>query len=195
MIKKYCSLHYNIDFLEINTRSICPCLSNTIAEDPKGIGIYTKDVSNNRVIGESTLKVLSKSRILDVNSPDVDDFLFSSIRKRYNANINCKMQKYDYKTKTAMLKNMQLCYVEQTSETITFIPLKHDKLEGYDGMDKIFNVMISAGSSLEIIGAAVKYSIVRCTGKGADLVAEKLFPDGVPDTFDDYLASLNLLKA
>jgi hypothetical protein len=195
MIKKYCSLHYNIDFLEINTRSICPCLSNIIAEDPKGMEIYIKDISNNKEIGESILKVLSKSRVLDANSPDVDDFLFSSIGKRYNADINCKMQKYDYKTKTAMLKNMQLCYVEQTSETITFIPLKHDKLEGYEGMDKIFNVMISTDSSPETIGAAVKYSIARCTGKGAYLVAKKLFPNGIPDTFDDYLKSLNLQEA
>lgn len=45
---------------------------------------------------------------------------------------------------------------------------------------------------LKLIGAAVKYAIVNCRGKGADFMRNLLFPDGQLETFEKYLESLGL---
>jgi hypothetical protein len=97
------------------------------------------------------------------------------------------LKKYQYKNKTALFKNMQVCSVTEESEEIKF--LSHGKDESSNGTSSF---KIKSTSPSEVIGAAVKYSIARCTGKGADVVAKKLFPGGVPESFEDYLKSLNL---
>lgn len=102
------------------------------------------------------------------------------------------LKRYGYKDEKAMQQNMQYCSVLYKDGTITLSPYMHSKLKEWKGMNEKFNLTILSTSSPEVIGAAVKYSISRCKGKGADLVAKKLFPDGVPETFDDYLALLNL---
>jgi hypothetical protein len=114
------------------------------------------------------------------------------VEQRSSEWIDFVSKKYWYKNKKAMFKNMQSCSAEMDAKTIVVSPWKHDNLEGWDGMDKSFDLIIPSSSHPEVIGAAVRYSIARCTGKGADLVAKKLFPNGVPDTFEDYLQSLNL---
>jgi hypothetical protein len=99
---------------------------------------------------------------------------------------------YGCKNEAAIYKNMQYCSARLEDDTLIISPKNHSSTRGWDGMDKSFDLIIPSSSSPETIGAAVKYSIARCTGKGADLVANKLFPDGVPDTFEKYLESLNL---
>ncbi|MBQ7674565.1 MAG: hypothetical protein IJT36_08710, partial [Alphaproteobacteria bacterium] len=51
---------------------------------------------------------------------------------------------------------------------------------------------IPSDSSVEVIGAAVRYAIGNCRGKGADFMRNLLFPDGQPETFEQYLESLGL---
>jgi hypothetical protein len=82
---------------------------------------------------------------------------------------------------------MQSCSISEENGEKTFLPIAPKEVKKGD-----FKFSIPSTSPPEVIGAAVKYSIARCTGKGADLVAKKLFPNGVPETFEDYLASLNL---
>jgi hypothetical protein len=141
-------------------------------------------------ISENLFTVLSFSRVVSSSDPE-----FASFPKKflgYSDWVKSIMQKYNYKTETLIYRNMQSCSATLENNNITLSPKKHSSIRGCDGMDKSFDLVISSNSSPEIIGAAVKYSITRCTGKGADLVAKKLFPDGVPETFEDYLRSLNL---
>lgn len=188
-MKKYASLQYNMDFFEFYTESksgyVC-------AQDPKGEDIYLLSDSNYCEIGVALLRALSKSRIVEKENSDYSMFEISAITRRYKDFVEYALKTYGYKNKTAMFKNMQHCKVKFINNEITISPKKHVKLEGWEGVDPKFDLALPSTSSPEIIGAAVKYSISRCTGKGADLVAKKLFPDGVPETFDDYLALLNL---
>jgi hypothetical protein len=188
-MKKYASIKCNTDFCELYTESKGGCVC---AQDPKGDDIYLPSDSNCHEIGSALVMVLEKSRVVEENDPDYNLFDIPAITGRYKDFVQYVLQKYSYKNKSAMFKNMQSCSVEMNDENIIISPWKHDKLEGYDGMDKSFDLTIPSTSPSEIIGAAVKYSIARCTGKGADVVAKKLFPGGVPESFEDYLKSLNL---
>ncbi|MDR2107632.1 MAG: CdiI family contact-dependent growth inhibition immunity protein [Holosporaceae bacterium] len=109
-----------------------------------------------------------------------------------NPKIEDILKKYNYKNKTAMFSSMQSCTAETDGDIITLSPSKHGNSDSWEGMPSSYDIIIPSSSAPEVIGAGVKYAIASCTGKGADQVAGKLFPDGVPDTFDDYLESLNL---
>jgi hypothetical protein len=141
-------------------------------------------------ISEGLFAVLSHSRTISSSDPESANF-----PKRfagYTDWLKGIMRKYGYKSEIAIYKNMQSCSAILKDASITISPSNHCSTKGWDGMDKKFATVIPCDSSPEVIGAAVKYSIARCTGKGADLVAKKLFSDGVPETFEDYLKSLDL---
>jgi hypothetical protein len=112
------------------------------------------------------------------------------VRDRDLSKIDDVLRKYNYKNKSELYKYMMNCSAMLEDGKIIIGSTKH-KAGGWEGMHSC-DIIISSSSPPEIIGAAVKYAIARCTGKGAYEVAKKLFPDGVPDTFDDYLDSLGL---
>ena len=100
------------------------------------------------------------------------------------------MKKYEYKTKTALLKNMQHVSVENDGESITFSSLwllTTDSWGDPDGKTPSVEMIIPSTSSIEVIGAAVRYAIGNCQGKGSDFMRKLLFPEGKPDTFEDML--------
>ncbi|MDR2781510.1 MAG: CdiI family contact-dependent growth inhibition immunity protein [Holosporaceae bacterium] len=191
-MEKHASVYCNTDFFELYTESKS---GSVCAQDPKGVDIYLSSEDGCYNIGSALTTVLEKSRVVGKNDPDYNLFDISAITGRYKDFVEYVLQKYNYKNKHAMFKNMQHCSVKMDDGIIVISPWKHDKLEGYDGMNESFNLTIPSTSTPSVIGAAVKYSIARCTGRSADLVAKKLFPGGVPDTFEDYLQSLNLQKA
>lgn len=163
------------------------------APDPKFDNLDLPVNEKVALFGDSLIVATNRSRTLE--SKDEDYFLLSWTAQKdgkCKSDLENTIKKYGYKNKKSLFENMQYCFVKIECGNITISPSKHDKLEGWEGMDKKFDITIPSTSSPEVIGAAVKYSIARCTGKGADLVAKKLFPDGVPETFDDYLASLSL---
>ncbi|MBE6447637.1 MAG: DUF1436 family protein [Alphaproteobacteria bacterium] len=63
------------------------------------------------------------------------------------------IRKYEYKTKKALMQNMQRVDVEQDSEHITFIPSNHESVGWHsgDGMEDKLKVIISANSIPKII--------------------------------------------
>lgn len=146
---------------------------------------------NLRSIAECLLKVIDLSKPLQPSDPGFENFPPKKFLG-YDDWVKNMIKIYGCKNETAIYKNMQSCSVTVENGITTISPSNHSTIRGWDGMDPKFDLAIPASSSQEIIGAAVKYSIARCTGRGADLVAKKLFPDGVPETFDDYLALLNL---
>ena len=103
------------------------------------------------------------------------------------------MKEYEYKTKTALLKNMQHVSVEDDSEFIIFNSHYHLTIDSWgdpDGKTPSVEMKIPSDSLVEVIGAAVRYAIGNCRGKGADFMRNLLFPDGQPETFEQYLESL-----
>ena len=137
-----------------------------------------------------------------INALNNYEFFISNLSPEFQKLINSEedrsdwlkiiAQKYSLKSINAINKYMQLCSITVENDLITILPCKHYSTFGWKGTDNNFEVQISVNSSLEMIGAAVKYAIAHCEGKGADIVTEKLFPEGVPGTFEDYIASLDL---
>jgi hypothetical protein len=190
-MKKEASIKCNLDFIRIYTVSC----GIQVGGDPKFDNLDFSINENIILLGDSLLAAINRSRSL---GPKDDDYLlisWTAQKEIYKSEVEETIKKYNYKSKKSLFEYMQSCSAEMNDKSIILSPWKHDRLEGWDGMDKSFDLVIPSASPPEVIGAAVKYSVARCTGKGADLVAGKLFPDGVPDTFEDYLKSLNLQKA
>jgi hypothetical protein len=190
-MKKEASIECNLDFIRVCTVSC----GIQVGRDPKFASLDFSINENIVLLGDSLLTAISRSRSL---GPEDDDYLlisWTAQKEIYKSEVEETIKKYNYKNKKSLFKNMQSCSVEMEDKSITISPWNHEKLDSWYGINKNFIITISATSSSEIIGAAVKYSIARCTGRGADLVAKKLFPDGVPDTFENYLRSLSLQKA
>jgi hypothetical protein len=221
-MRKDAEIYCNLDFLEISTVSACGMSYKDPLGDDFYFALEEKiEVLGNALISalEKSRDLSStheEKREFTEDSPDV---MSGKLREWYNIYhqkwlnsnperqlfekeliehrnfewINYILEKYNYKNKTVLFKRMQHCSVIASEDkNIKISSTKHDKLEGWGSTVKDYKLPIPADSPPEIIGAAVKYSIARCTGKGADLVANKLLPDGVPDTFDDYLKSLSL---
>jgi hypothetical protein len=187
-MKKEASIECNLDFMRIYTVS---CGIHT-CWDPRFGNLDFSINESIALLGNSLAVAIHRSRAL--TSEDDDYFLLSWTGQKdiYKAEVEKTIKKYDYKNKKSLFEHMQSCSVEMDDKSITISPWNHERLDSWDGINKKFVVTIPSTSSPEIIGAAVKYSIARCTGKGADLVAKKLFPEGVPETFEGYLKSLNL---
>ena len=88
---------------------------------------------------------------------------------------------------------MQHISVEDDGESILFSSSWHLTTDSWgdpDGKTPSVKFKIPSSSSEEIIGAAVKYAVGNCQGKGADFMRNMLFPEGQPATFEEYVHSL-----
>ncbi len=65
--------------------------------------------------------------------------------------------------------------------------LEYTNLVAQDMAKDATAAAIGAQIGGELVGAAAKYAIGNCRGKGADLIREILFPEGQPEGFDEYL--------
>jgi hypothetical protein len=223
-MRKDAEICCTLDFIEISTVTACGMSYKDPLGDDFYFSLEEKlevlgnalisALEKSRYLSSTPEEIEEINRLDEINKNSKEWFLFYRHEKWLNHNPNRRLfekelveqrnskwidfvsKKYGYKNKKALFKNIQHCYVDlHEDQNIKISSTEHDKLEGWGATVKDYKIHIPANSPSKAIGAAVKYSIARCNGKGADLVAKKLFPDGVPDTFDDYLASLNLLKA
>ena len=211
MIKQYAGIGCNEKFLEINTGSF----SDGVVADPQGEEIYLDPLADFKTIGESLLKAFVKSRDVSISEedrqlyiekkitredifrkyPEYERFEMVACMQRYLKWLQRMMREYEYKTKTALLKNMQSVSVENDVKSIKFSSHYHLTTDSWgdpDGKTPSVEMKIPSDSSVEVIGAAVRYAIGNCRGKGADFMRNLLFPDGQPETFEQYLESLGL---
>lgn len=208
--KKYAFIGCNEKFFEIVTRSFTGGLSG----DPLGEDIYLEPLSNCKIIGEAVRKALAKSRDLSISEEDrqalidgkvteewIDEkypnqqmFEIAACIERYKEWQQRIMKAYKYKTKKALMQNMQHISVENDMKSILFIPSNHESIDGFsgDGMSEELNIIVPADSSPQVIGAAARYAIGNCRGKGADFMRNLLFPEGQPDTFEKYTEMLGI---
>lgn len=217
-MKKYTCISCNEHYVSIVTQS----LVGNRCDDPLGEEFYLELDSYLPTIGDSVLKALSKSRDLSISDEDRECYtnmidekgidvadkwfderypewkLFDNelCDKRYHETIENMRVKYDYKTKSVLLKNMQMLAISCDTENEThFKSWQHkngDHWSGGDKKDPALEFAIPSLSSVEVVGAAAKYAIGNCRGKGADLIREILFPEGQPETFEEYLKELGL---
>ena len=206
MIKQYAGIGCNEKLLEINTGSY----SGWVTDDPMGEDICLNPLADYETVGESLLKAFAKSRDVSISEEDRQALIDGRVTRqwikekypgrewttpvacaaRYQEWLQKMMKEYEYKTKTALLKNMQHVSVENDGKFITFSSDYHLTTDSWgdpDGKTPSVEMKIPSTSSVEVIGAAVRYAIGNCQGKGSDFMRKLLFPEGKPDTLEEYL--------
>ncbi len=148
------------EFLLIETQSGL----GMVATDPLFPPHLLQPDSDNQSVGLTILQALSDSRTLTDLADRVALFDLEKGKEQYVAWIANLMNKYGYKTKRALFKNMKNCGVHCVNEIITISPTKHETLEawGREKDDGIEVVILSADSSPEAIGAGLRLALSRC---------------------------------
>lgn len=121
--------------------------------------------ADDKSMGEAVLIALSNSRTLSLEE-STDFFDLEKNQEQYVAWIAMLMEKYGYKTKRALFKDMKNCSIHCINDVITISPTRHEKLEAWSGkgIKESDDVVISANSSPAEIGAALRLALSRCKG-------------------------------
>lgn len=145
--------------------------------DPKGKQhLLTPDVDN-ETLGMALLDAMTHSRFVlperrsDVwQHPevefDLDLYDYKQSIERTLAWTKALMERYGYKTKRALFKDMKNCTVHWQGDVITILPWHHEKLETWsgDGIRTSDQVVIPANSTPAEVGASLQLAFSRCTG-------------------------------
>jgi hypothetical protein len=149
----------NQDFICIETYSG----RGRLGADPQAAQHLLRPDVADELLGRAVLDALKFSRFLSMDEyhtffdPDENE-------ARYAAWIASLMERYGYKTKRALFKNMKNCGIQSNRDTLIFSPTYHDKLEGWsgEGIAEDDLVVIPASSSPAEVGRALKEALVRC---------------------------------
>ncbi|KAA5934635.1 DUF1436 family protein [Pantoea sp. Bo_2] len=155
----------------------CYCTNEfLLIETQSGLGMVTADPlfpshllppdASEHDIGGTILQALSDSRTLNVLEDRVAFFDLEKGKEQYAAWIARLMEKYGYKSKKSLFKNMKNCGIHCVNGVITISPTRHEKLEGWgrEKGDGIEDVILSADSSPAEIGAGLRLALSRCKG-------------------------------
>lgn len=149
------------DFLSVDTYSGL----GMVGRDPLFPPNLLPPDADDQTIGEAVLVALSNSRTLSLEE-SADFFDLEKGKEQYAAWIAMLMERYGYKTKRALFKDMKRCSIHCINDVITISPTRHEKLEawggtGRGGSDK---VILPVNSPPSEIGAALRLALSRCKG-------------------------------
>ncbi|EQC1922680.1 CDI system immunity protein CdiI-o11, partial [Escherichia coli] len=117
------------DFLSVETYSGLGMTGRDPLFSPR---LLQPDVDD-KSLGEAILQALSDSRTLDVLEDRVAFFDLEKSKEQYAAWIATLMEKYGYRTKRALFKNMKKVGIHLVNDVITIRPSFHEKLEAWSG--------------------------------------------------------------
>jgi len=144
--------------------------------DYKGKKIFLKPDASDEAIGLAVRDALTKSRWV-LGAPregstypagvefDSDLYDYQLNIERYAEWTKALLDRYGYKTKRALFKDMENCSIETTGGIMKIIPKRHVKLEQWEGLgpNDAGAVEIPADSTPAEIGAALRLAFTRCT--------------------------------
>ncbi|MDA8428445.1 MAG: contact-dependent growth inhibition system immunity protein [Geobacteraceae bacterium] len=115
----------------------------------------------NELLGSIVMEALSKSRFLSLEDARALDEHEKNRNEDWDKNV---MERYAYKSKGALYKNMKYCSISSFDGLLTIYPTRHEKLQswGVDKRDGIENVIIPVNSSMAEIGDAIRLAFSRC---------------------------------
>lgn len=130
---------------------------------------------NNEELGACVQEALARSRFV-LSEPrndvwihpeatfDRDLYDYDLTNRRYDQWVASVMDRYEYKTKRALFKDMRRCSIESKNGEITIRPSCHEKLEGWSGKGIAESdcVVISVTGSPAEVGAALRLALGRC---------------------------------
>jgi hypothetical protein len=145
--------------------------------DPKGRQIFLALDASDEVLGKAVLDALALSRCFVLGAPrsdvqlhpevefDMDLYDYKLSIERNIAWIKHLMDRYGFKTKRALFKDMKNCGIERVEGVVTFSPSRHETLEGWRRTkeDAFEDVVTPADSPPAEIGAALRLAFSRCT--------------------------------
>lgn len=134
-----------------------------MAADPDGEELLLSTNISDLQLGQAALLALSKSRI--IAQSEIENYFDNTKRDEiYNKWVNRLIERYSYKTKRALFKNMMRCSLEIRNGFFTISPSHHEKLEAWSGTGITENdtVVLPVGSSAEEIGAGLRLTFSRC---------------------------------
>jgi len=144
--------------------------------DPKGVEHFFSPDAADKELGLAVLDTLAHSRFVlpeprkDVwihpeATFDMELYDYDLTNQRYKKWVDGTLERYGYKTKRALFKDMKKCSIESKDGQITIRPSYHEKLEAWSGkgISESDYVTISSGSSSSDIGAALRLAFSRCT--------------------------------
>ncbi|MBX9000917.1 CdiI family contact-dependent growth inhibition immunity protein [Klebsiella aerogenes] len=157
----WASCYYTVEFLLIETQSGLGMVGSDPIFPPHLLQANADDES----VGITILAALSNSRTLSMEEYR-SFFDLEKGKQQYAAWTAMLMEKYGYKTKKSLFKNMKHCSIHCVNGVITISPSRHEKLEawggtGCGGRDK---VILSVESSHAEIGAGLRLALSRCIG-------------------------------
>lgn len=162
----------NKDFVSIKTFSGY----RSSQADPQGVEhFFSPDVAD-KELGFAVLDALAHSRFVlpeprkDVwihpeATFDMELYDYNLTNQRYDQWVGSTLERYSYKTKRALFKDMKKCSIESNRGQITIRPSYHEKLEAWSGkgVSESDYVIIPSGSSPSDVGAALRLAFSRCT--------------------------------
>lgn len=124
--------------------------------------LLAPDVSDD-VLGEAIRSALTESRFLSLEEANA---LRLTADSRYTEWVRSLTDRYGYKTKQALFRNMRSCSISLSGDELVLSPSHHDKLDSWSRTkgDGIEDVIISFRSSSGELGAALRLAFSRCTG-------------------------------
>ena len=196
VLTKNMSLQCNEKLLGITGGITCTIIGDLIGSAQKKL----PHPFDNLTLGLAVKTCLENSKELTVPEWDEkygtdDKAFYESMAKKIDERDAETIQEYGFKDEKALYKNMMRCTIWEFDDTELEIRSSfHERLEVWDSGD--FKVKIRYDSPDEILGATVRYALAKCRGKGsyakgAEMVSKILFPEGVPDSVKEYLASIN----
>src|ERR1700750_1365669 len=144
--------------------------------DPQGVEHFLSPDAADKELGSAVLDALAHSRFVlpesrkdDCIHPeatfDKDLYNYNLTNQRYDQWVSSLLERYGYKTKRALFKDMKNCSIESKSGQITIRPSHHEKLEAWsgEGISASDYVTIPGDSSPSDVGAALRLAFSRCT--------------------------------
>lgn len=162
----------NKDFISVKTFSGY----RSSQADPQGVEhFFSPDVSD-KELGLAVLDALAHSRFVLPESRkdvwihpeatfDMELYDYNLTNQRYDQWVSSTLERYNYKTKRALFKDMKKCSVESKEGQITIRPSHHEKLESWSGkgVSESDYVIIPCDSSPSDVGTALRLAFNRCT--------------------------------
>ncbi|WP_234015236.1 contact-dependent growth inhibition system immunity protein [Cronobacter dublinensis] len=135
-----------------------------VAMDPLFPPHLLSPESDDESIGKTIFQALSDSRKLTSLDERVELFDLEKGKLRYSEWIAMLREKYGYKSKKALFKDMKHCSIHCVNGVIKISPCSHEKLEAWVGTGRGGNdeVILSLENSPAETGAGLRLALSRC---------------------------------
>lgn len=114
------------------------------------------------ILGATVLLALENSRTLTNEIERIDFLRLENTKPRYDAWVSYLIEALDYKNKRTLFKNMMSCSIRLHNGIIRIRPSYHVKLEAWEGIKGVDNIILTLDNTPEEIGAGLRLALSLC---------------------------------